>query len=200
MKTYILVGGIGSGKSTVSDLFAEKGAHCLDLDDVGHEVLLQDEVVSLLVDTFGAVVLNADGSIDRASLAARAFAEPSETVKLNAITQPRLAKLAQQHLSDLEADGCSLAIVEISAYDGPEGTFAPFVRDAQGVIAVVAPKKLRIERAVAKGFDSADVENRIARQVDDVQRQLWADFVIKNDSTLEDLQQRVGEVWSKIAE
>ncbi len=199
MKVYILIGGIGSGKSTVSRMLQNEGATCIDLDDVGHDVLMKPEVIDMLVETFGEGILDASGEIARAELAKQAFATPASTVKLNAISQPRLAAEAHAQLEKLEEDGCPLAIVEISAYDGPTGTFAPFVRRAAGIIAVTAPTRLRIERAQAKGFDPRDVKNRIARQVSDEQRALWADYVVGNKGTLEDLQTRVDEVWAQIA-
>lgn len=198
MKRCVLIGGIGSGKSTVSRMLQEHGAACVDLDDCGHEVLLNPTVISMLTETFGEDTLDAQGQIDHAALAQKAFATPQATVRLNAITQPRLLRIAQKRLDDLEADGCAIAFVEISAYDGPDGTFAPLFRTDDAVISVTAPKRLRIERAVGKGYSEQDVRNRIARQVSDAQRALWADFVISNKGTLADLQAHVDAIWEKI--
>ncbi|WP_281703120.1 dephospho-CoA kinase [Cryptobacterium curtum] len=198
MKRCVLIGGIGSGKSTVSRMLQEHGAACVDLDDCGHEVLLNPTVISMLTETFGEDILDAQGQIDHAALAQKAFATPQATVRLNAITQPRLLRIAQKRLDDLEADGCAIAFVEISAYDGPDGTFAPLFRTDDAVISVTAPKRLRIERAIGKGYSEQDVRNRIARQVSDAQRALWADFVISNKGTLADLQAHVDAIWEKI--
>lgn len=198
MKRCVLIGGIGSGKSTVSRMLQEHGAACVDLDDCGHEVLLNPTVISMLTETFGEDILDVQGQIDHAALAQKAFATPQATVRLNAITQPRLLRIAQKRLDDLEADGCAIAFVEISAYDGPDGTFAPLFRTDDAVISVTAPKRLRIERAIGKGYSEQDVRNRIARQVSDAQRALWADFVISNKGTLADLQAHVDAIWEKI--
>ena len=198
MKRCVLIGGIGSGKSTVSRMLQEHGAACVDLDDCGHEVLLNPTVISMLTETFGEDILDAQGQIDHAALAQKAFATPQATVRLNAITQPRLLRIAQKRLDDLEADGCAIAFVEISAYDGPDGTFAPLFRTDDAVISVTAPKRLRIERTIGKGYSEQDVRNRIARQVSDAQRALWADFVISNKGTLADLQAHVDAIWEKI--
>ena len=198
MKRCVLIGGIGSGKSTVSRMLQEHGAACVDLDDCGHEVLLNPTVISMLTETFGEDILDAQGQIDHAALAQKSFATTQATVRLNAITQPRLLRIAQKRLDDLEADGCAIAFVEISAYDGPDGTFAPLFRTDDAVISVTAPKRLRIERAIGKGYSEQDVRNRIARQVSDAQRALWADFVISNKGTLADLQAHVDAIWEKI--
>ncbi|MCH4184048.1 MAG: dephospho-CoA kinase [Eggerthellaceae bacterium] len=198
MKTYILIGGIGSGKTTISRLFAERGATCLDLDEVGHEILCQPDVIAMLSDTFGHRILDEKGTIDRSKLAHCAFRSPADTIKLNAITQPRLMKEAERQFRAYEQQGKSLVIVEISAYDGPAGRFAPFVRDADGIIAVTAPQRLRIERAVRKGFSKADVRRRIARQATDVQRGLWATYIIENKGSLENLNNRVDKVFQAL--
>lgn len=198
MKRCVLIGGIGSGKSTVSRMLQEHGAQCVDLDDCGHEVLLKPEVISMLAETFGSDILDANGEIDHKKLAAKAFATPSATVKLNQITQPRLLKVAEDRLEKLEEEGCAISFVEISAYDGPDGTFAPLFRGDDGVVCVTAPTRLRIERAVAKGFSEKDVRNRIKRQVSDEQRALWSDYVISNKGSLDDLRARVDEVWEQI--
>ncbi|MBE6465855.1 MAG: dephospho-CoA kinase [Denitrobacterium detoxificans] len=199
MKTCILIGGIGSGKSTVSHMLLERGAKRVDLDECGHETLLDPEVISQLADTFGPEILDENGAIVRSELAARAFVTQAKTIQLNAITQPRLLKVAQAQLDRLEQEGCELAVIEISAYDGPEGTFAPLVRNSVGVIAVTSPTRVRVQRAVAKGFAEDDVRRRIARQVSDAQRALWADYVISNKGTIDQLEDQVELVWQDIA-
>lgn len=199
MKTCILIGGIGSGKSTVSSMLQERGAKRVDLDECGHETLLDPEVIRLLADTFGDEILDENGVINRSELAARAFVTQAKTIQLNAITQPRLLKVAQARLDRLEQEGCDIAVIEISAYDGPEGTFAPLVRNSVGVIAVTSPTRLRIQRAVAKGFAEDDVRRRISRQVSDAQRVLWADYVISNKGTIDQLEEQVEHVWCDIS-
>lgn len=199
MKTCILIGGIGSGKSTVSSMLQERGAKRVDLDECGHETLLDPEVIRLLADTFGEEILDENGVINRSELAARAFVTQAKTIQLNAITQPRLLKVAQARLDRLEQEGCDIAVIEISAYDGPEGTFAPLVRNSVGVIAVTSPTRLRIQRAVAKGFAEDDVRRRISRQVSDAQRVLWADYVISNKGTIDQLEEQVEHVWCDIS-
>lgn len=198
MKIIVVIGGIGSGKSTVSKEFVSHGAAFIDLDEVGHDVLLRADVIHDMVAAFGSDILTEDGSVDRKALAAKAFASPEATATLNGISHPRLIAEAKDRLKAFENGGRAACVIEISPYDGPQGTFGVFTDMADATVAVVAPLELRVERAVARGFSEADVRNRIARQVSDDQRRLWADFVIENDSDLHTLQQRIDTVWDQI--
>lgn len=196
MKRYILIGGIGSGKSTVSALFAQKGACCIDMDRIGHRVLHLPQIKDDIRTVFGSGVFSSDGEIDRSALAAAAFCSPADTEQLNHITHPSILGLTEAALDECEASGYPAAIIELSVYSGPEDHFAPLIRRADGIIAVIAPEQVRIERAVLSGFDEDDVRNRIARQATDEQRREWADFVIENGGTLEQLEQQVEEVYN----
>lgn len=198
MKIIVVIGGIGSGKSTVSKGFVSHGAAFIDLDEVGHQVLLRQDVIDDMVAAFGSDILAADGSVIRKALAAKAFASPEATATLNGISHPRLIADAKECLKAFEAEGKAACVIEISPYDGPQGTFGVFTDMADATVAVVAPLDLRVQRAVARGFSEADVRNRIARQVSDDQRRAWADFTIENDSDLATLQQRIDAVWNQI--
>lgn len=198
MRTYLLIGGIGSGKSSVAGMLAAMGARCIDLDLIGHDVLTQEDIVGSLVAAFGEGVLAPDGRIDRKALARAAFATPADTEKLNGIMQPRIVDAALVRLRQLEAEGCSVAVVEISPFDGPNGRFARIVDVANGIIAVVAPDDVRVAHAVVRGFSEADVRNRMARQVSDGTRRQWARFVVENVGTMEDLRHQVEGVWRNL--
>ncbi len=199
MRTFILIGGIGSGKSTVSRMLGELGARCIDLDAVGHEVLEMPQARFELVKTFGEGVLAPDGSIDRRALAAQAFATPLSVRALNKITQPRIVERAMQAIEVLRERGCAVAVVEVSAYEGPGGMFDPLISAADGILAVVAPEDVRASRAVERGLSEADVRNRMARQATDGQRESWADIVIRNDGSVEHLRSQVEAAWSTMA-
>lgn len=198
MKTIVVIGGIGSGKSSVSRGFVRRGAAFIDLDEVGHDILTHTEVIDDLVEAFGEDICDADGAIIRSALAAKAFETPEQTAVLNGITHPRLIAEALERLHTFEAEGRLATVIEISPYDGPDGSFGVFTKAADAVVAVVAPPEVRIARAVVKGFPEADVRNRIARQASDYQRRTWSDYVIENDSTLEALDVEIGAVWNAI--
>jgi len=197
MKVIVVIGGIGSGKSTVSAAFRDLGAAFIDLDVVGHDILLRDDVKADLVDAFGAQIIGADGEVVRPELAKCAFVSPEKTALLNDITHPRLIAEAKERLVAFEEDGALATIIEISPFDGPQGRFGVFTDMADAVVAVVAPTELRIERASGK-FSPEDIRNRMARQATDDERRGWATHVLVNDGTVEALRWEVEEIWDSV--
>lgn len=192
MKKLFVIGGMGAGKSTARKVLAEQGVPYIDLDKVGHDVLLWDTVKADLVEAFGADILGADGQIVRSKVAAKAFATPTETRKLNRITMPRIEEAFTDQLDELERQGNKAVVVEYSVFKNRQVSMA---NGADVVIAVLAPLDDRIERAVAGGWDEQDVRRRIARQISDADRIEQSDVVFNNDGTPEQLREQVEQWW-----
>ena len=192
MKKLFIIGGMGAGKSTARKALVDAGLPYIDLDQVGHDVLGWGTVRSELIETFGADILDGEGQINRTALAAKAFLSPAETRKLNRISMPRIEEAYTDKLKVLEKAGHEAVVVEYSVFRNRQSSLA---YDADVVIAVLAPLEMRIERAVASGFDEADVRRRIARQISDADRIEAADVVFNNDGTPEELQNQVLAWW-----
>lgn len=193
MKTILVIGGMGAGKSTARKALVDQGLEYLDLDKLGHDVLTWEAVKDDLYETFGSDIFNEDDEIDRAALARKAFATPAETRKLNRITQPRIEELFTEKLDELRAKGCQVVVVEYSVFKDRASSMA-YAADV--VLAVVAPIELRIKRAVQAGFTEEDVRHRIAKQITDADRIEQADVVFINDSTKEELYDKVVQWWN----
>lgn len=193
MKQIFVIGGMGSGKSTASHALVDQGLALIDLDKVGHGILKWEVVKEDLVEAFGDDILDSDGEIVRSLLAAKAFATPADTRKLNRITMPRIEDVFTQRIAELEEEGVEAVVVEYSVFRNRETSLA---YGADVVIAVLAPIDLRIERAVASGFEEDDVRQRIARQITDADRVEAADVVFNNDSTKDELRNNVISWWS----
>ncbi|MDO4290778.1 MAG: dephospho-CoA kinase [Eggerthellaceae bacterium] len=192
MKKLFVIGGMGAGKSTARRALTDQGLEYIDLDKVGHDVLLWDTVKEELVETFGEDILDAEGNVERPVLAGKAFLTPADTRKLNRITMPRIEELYTDKLAELEAAGCEAVVVEYSVF---KNRMTSLAWSADVVIAVLAPLEMRIERAVASGFDEADVRRRIARQITDADRIEASDVVFNNDGTPEELRNEVIAWW-----
>ncbi len=169
MITLFLIGNIASGKSTAARYLERRGALRIDLDELA-KALYQpgSAVVDEIAAEFGWDVVNANGGIDRAVLADRAFATPEDTARLNAIVHPVV--LEQLGLRLLPANCCSVmvpehpfAVVEVSAPEGFEDAFAL----ADEVVAITAPLEARRVRAIERGMDADDFDRRAECQPSD---------------------------------
>ena len=192
MEKIFIIGGMGAGKSTARKALVDQGLEYLDLDKIGHKIHQWQVVKDDLVEAFGPEVLDDEGNVDRPTLARIAFSSPANTRKLNRITMPRIEDAFTTKLDELEAAGCEAVVVEYSVFKTRSMSVA-YMADI--VIAVLAPLDMRIERAVASGFDEADVRRRIAQQITDAERIEAADVVFNNDGTKEELYNEVLAWW-----
>ena len=196
MKKIFVIGGMGAGKSKAAKALVDQGLPIIDLDKVGHEVLHMDIVKAELRETFGEGIFDADGEVVRSALARVAFATPTDTRKLNRITMPRIEDLFRERLDEVEASGAPACVVEYSVFKNREMSLA-YLADV--VLAVLAPVEVRVQRAVAAGWDELDVRRRIARQITDADRADQADVSFNNIGTPEELEEQVVAWWKAYA-
>jgi len=196
MKTIGLTGGIGSGKSTVSQILAGLGAWVIDADKVGHEIYLAGKAAwQQVTAAFGRDILAADQTIDRKKLGAIVFGSEEARKKLNAIVHPLMFKEIERRIKEKRAEGVIQPIV-VEAAVLIEANWLPLVDE---VWVVVAGRSAVIERVAAqRGLSAHDTEARIVSQLADAERLKHASVVIPNDGALEDLQKRVSEAWSQL--
>lgn len=192
MYTVMVTGGLGSGKSQLVRELCALGATSIDLDEIGHLVLEEDEGARAeLAACFGDDIVDEDGGIDRALLARRAFASPQATAQLDAVMSPRILARAADYLVDVHCVPVSEApvqVVEVALLD----RVPDFAALADERIAVAAPSDLRLARAVERGMDAADAMARIAAQTSDAERARIVDVVCDNSGTRAEL-----AAWAK---
>jgi dephospho-CoA kinase len=183
-----LTGGVGSGKSTALAVLERLGAATLSTDAVVHDLYASDEVLDAVVERFGPAVAS-DGAVDRAALAARAFATPEDRAWLEGLLWPRVGKrIAAWRAEQLERDPPPVAlVVEVPLLfeAGMEGAF-------DATIAVVADEEVRARRAADRGHEAAD--ERVARQLPQDEKATRADHAVVNDGTIEDLERNLSSV------
>jgi dephospho-CoA kinase len=192
-----LTGGIGSGKSAVSDRLVALGAKLIDADQIVHEIERPGGAAyQPLIDRFGAAIRAPDGTIDRPALAAIAFNDPAALADLNAITHPAVGRRMRE-LHDELAKTDHVVVFAIPL-------LRPAHREGLGLAAVVVvdcPVEAAVERLVkVRGMDRRDALARIGAQIGREERVAGADYVLDNSSTLEDLDAQVARLWTWIRE
>lgn len=194
MYVLALTGGLAAGKSTAMRVFAERGALVIDTDDVAKGLLDEVPVVKeRVVAAFGDGVLAPDGHVDRAALARAAFATPEGAARLNAIVHPAVGAAVAGALDALttanDAPPVVVLVVPLLA-ESPQ-----LLELVDAVLAISSAEDVRIERAIARGMTHEDAENRVARQTGDAERREIADYVIENDSTLDEFHAALVDFW-----
>lgn len=197
MKTIGLTGGIGSGKSTVSQMLAELGAFVIDADKVGHEIYLPGKEAWQQVTTaFGRDILAPDETIDRKKLGALVFGSDEVRRKLNGIVHPLMFHDIDRRIKAKRAEGFTKPIV-VEAAILIEANWLPLTDE---VWLVVTNKSAVIDRvATQRGMAAKDTEARIASQLSDSERRKHAQVVIENDGSLEELQQKIRVAWRRVS-
>lgn len=185
-----LTGGIGAGKSTVAGLLADRGAEIIDADAIAREVVAPGEpLLDVLAEAFGDDIIAADGGLDRAALAAVAFADPESTARLGALMHPVIR--------DRTAERFAASTAEVVVHDVPLLVENHMEVGYHLSLLVDVPAELRLERLVAtRGMDRTDAETRIARQADDAQRRAACDVIIANTGTVDATAADVDRLWT----
>jgi len=187
-----LTGGIGSGKSTVASLLAERGAIVVSADEIAREIVQPGcPVLDELTAEFGADIITETGELNRQLLAHRAFASREQTMALDAIMHPHIRARAESRLSDVPAS-------EVVVYDMPLLVETKQMDLVDYVVVVDVPLEVQRERAIARGLVPEDVDNRIARQASREERLAVADFVIDNSGDHEQLKAAAENLWAQV--
>ena len=188
MKKIGLTGGIGSGKTTVAAMLAEAGFRVVDADKIAREIMEPGSpVLAKIAEEFGHDVLKVDGSLDRAELARRAFADKGATQQLNAITHPAIRAESNRQFIQAETDGAPVAV-----YDMPLLIELGLNKDMDLTVVVDVDAEERVKRLLtSRGLDEADARARIKQQIDDGARKAAADWVIDNNGPVENLAPQV---------
>ena len=187
-----LTGGIGSGKSTVAALLSERGAIVIDADAIAREVVEPGTpALAKLVERFGPEILAADGSLDRAALAERAFVTDEAKKDLEAITHPAIGEEFLRRVAEAPENGVVVHDVPLLV----ESTRG-FKYDA--VIVVEAPLDVRLDRLEARGVPRDDAQRRIRMQASDSDRRKVATWVVDNSGPPDELERQVEKIWSEL--
>lgn len=190
-----LTGGIASGKSTVARLLAERGVAVVDADALAREVVAPGTVgLAEVIDTFGAQVLAPDGSLDRARLAQRVFADADARAKLTAITHPKIAALSAERITQAMQSPAPYVVYEAALL------VETGIHTGMGALLVVgADAATQVARAMARdGMSAEAAQARMAAQLPLSAKAAVADYVIDNTGDLAALRARTHEVHDQL--
>ena len=190
-----VAGGIASGKSTVARIFEELGARVLDADAIGHDLLRTDELRDRIREAFGEGVLTPEGDVDRRALGRLVFGDGQARQRLNRLVRPAIRAEIRRRIAGMRGEG----------YDGAVVVDAPLLVDtgptdlADRVILVTAPAPARKERIILRsGLTGQEAEQRIAAQAPDAKQARWADYVLENNGTPDELAEQAEALWKRI--
>jgi len=190
-----LTGGIGSGKSTISQYLAELGAVVIDADKIGHQVFQPGTGAWRdVVATFGQQVVAPGGEIDRKKLGEIVFNDPESMTRLNEIMHPRMYQMAEEQIEQYRRQGVPAVVLEAAILI--EAGWTPLVDE---VWVVTVSEKAVVKRLKEqRGLDEEQTLSRIRSQMQTEERIKHADIVISNDADLSKVKARVKELWDRL--
>lgn len=188
MKLIGLTGGIASGKSTVSAILRRLGAQVIDADALAREIVKPHQPAwNEIVTRFGKEILQSDQTLDRKKMRKLVFDEPSARKQLEAITHPKIRRLAQEKIAESAATGAPLVV-----YEAPllfETGIHLWLRPVILVACDTAVQKQRLR--LRDNLTEAEIEQHLRAQMNLEEKRKLADYVIENNGTPEELESTV---------
>ena len=189
-----LTGGIGAGKSTVADLFSQKGAVVIRSDELARQVIEpQTPGFQQVIDRFGKDFVNSEGYIDRAKLAQIVFQDDAALKDLENIIHPLVRNKTNQIIDQHTSETIIINEIPLLLEKKMESLF-------DFLVIVISSEKNRLERLAQRGLAAEQATARMAKQVSDEERKAAADFLIVNDGNLDQLEADVEKIWQTLQE
>ncbi len=191
MLVVALTGGIGAGKSTVAQFFAELGALVIDADQLARMAIERgsDGFADVMLRFGDEVIVN--GDIDRKKLAEIIFSDPEARKDLEAIIHPRVQALFAEAVADLDIEDILIYEIPLLVETGAAAKF-------DYIITVESDIELRKARLLKKGLYISQIEKRMASQATPEAREAIADEVIRNDGDEDSLLRQVENLWEGV--
>ena len=188
MLIVALTGGIGSGKSTVGQIFGDLGAIVTDSDQLARDVVERGTTgFDQIIAAFGDEVLK-NGDLNRAALADLVFKDPAKRKQLEQITHPLIRKAFTKIVESANGDSIVVNQIPLLVESNHDYKF-------DHVITVSASEAVRIERLLKRGMNLTQIQQRLQAQSNDAQREKISDSIIRNDNSQADLLSEVEKVW-----
>jgi dephospho-CoA kinase len=191
MLVVALTGGIGSGKSTVGQIFAQLGAIVIDSDQLARDVIERGSIgFNEVVAKFGDEILK-NGEIDRQILASLIFKDPAKRSELEQITHPLIRKAFAKMVSSASPDSIVINQIPLLVESNHDYKF-------DHIITVSASERIRSERLIKRGLTNDQIKQRLGAQATDQMREDIADSVIINEKNEQELTDQVEKIWEQL--
>ena len=190
-----LTGGIGTGKTSVSNILSSLGASMINADKIGHKIYEPNsEGWMEVVNTFGKEILNENLEINRKKLGSIVFKDKKNLDQLNSITHPRIYSEIESELQTLSNNNVNVSVVEAALLIEAKWT------SLADQVWITVSKENTIYKRLEKrdGLNIEAVKARISSQMSTKEKLKFADVIIKNDSSIKDLEKEVQYYWKKI--
>lgn len=196
MKVIGLTGSVGSGKSTVANVFKEKfHAFVIFTDDVAKELMKKGQIsYQLTVDYFGSDILDEEGEIDRKKLASIVFQDADELKKLNSFSHPYVERYVQDTIKQIKQSGeYEYVVVETALL-----LEAGYQRFCDEVWFVTVNDEIRRKRLKeSRGYDDAKIDSILKNQMSDMTFQSVATHILNNDCGIDKIEQKIQVILEK---
>ena len=195
MKIIGLTGGIACGKSTVSTELRAHGAAIIDADALAHELSQPHQpIYNAYVERFGREIVTADGTLDRAAIARRVFADPAVRAEVDAIAHPLIRMAAEERLRAARDENKRAAVLDV-----PLLFEAGWDELADETWVVALPREEQLARLLARdtSMDEGEARARIAAQMPLAEKCARADVIIDNSGTKEEIREYIGKLWKE---
>ena len=196
MLSVALTGGIGTGKTEVLRIWGRAGVPVVSADELSRRAVEPgSEGLAEVRRAFGDDVIAPDGGLDRARVRARVFEDEGARRRLEEILHPRIGALREQWIVARAAEGHPIVVSEIPLL------YEARLQSAFDVVVVVdAPIHARLRRLTeTRGLSETEARRIMATQLDPAEKRRRADYLIENDGTLEQLEQRLSALIAKLA-
>ncbi len=187
----VLTGGIASGKTAVSDLFAEKGVPVIDTDRIAHEIVEPGQpALKRIAEAFGPAFVGADGRLDRKKMRTAIFSNPQQKNRLESILHPAIAAEVDQLVAQVNEPWCILVVPLLAE--------TSLFKRIDRVLVVDVDESVQIERVMARDkISRQQAQSILDAQTTRHQRLSLADDILDNSGTLEELEAKVEELYAK---
>jgi len=191
MLVVALTGGIGSGKSTVGQIFAQLGAIVIDSDQLARDVIERGSIgFNEVVAKFGDEILK-NGEINRQILASLIFKDPAKRSELEQITHPLIRRAFAKMVSSASPDSIVINQIPLLVESNHDYKF-------DHIITVSASESIRSERLIKRGLTNEQIKQRMQAQATDQMREDIADSVIVNEKSEQEITDQVEKIWEQL--